>query len=166
MSEGGVKQYLTMIVKAWPDKAPLQKFLLDHGKSYAVGPDTFAGPRMTPKECYSNATELVLDRPDDLTYVEGKVLCHGIPIDHAWAVDANGVVMDPTLTDPNRITDYFGVPFRADYVRRAMIVNGYYGLLDGQAYKTLPKLVELGLDAGQDWLMAQPLRALRRKGRR
>lgn len=50
------------------------------------------------KECYTNATHLAaLDKR--LTYVEG-VAFHGIlPCGHAWCVDADGRVHDPTWRD-------------------------------------------------------------------
>jgi hypothetical protein len=59
----------------------------------------------------------------------------------------------------DQIGDYFGVPFRTDYVRKASLRNGVYGLLEIMtATETLTKLIELGLDAGQQWLMDQRAR--------
>jgi hypothetical protein len=62
-----------------------------------------------------------------------------------------------------RVREYFGVTFRTDYLRKAMLVNGYYGLLDGYSQRhTLPKLVELGLEDGQQWLLDHKVK--RRRG--
>ena len=134
-------------------------FLLAHGREFSVGPNTYAGPRGEPKACYMNATHLAQwDRR--MTYCEGKVMSI-IPIDHAWCIDSDGVVVDTTLErlmldGTVRETQYFGVPLRTDYVLRAVKLNGLYGVLDYfYAGKTAPKLFELGLEAGQQWLLDQ-----------
>jgi hypothetical protein len=138
----------------------MASFYLAHGRDYAIGPNSFAGPREPAGKCYMNAS-LAVFNDDDLTYVEGKVFIHGVPIEHAWCATADGSVIDPTLTGSDDdgsfdyIKDYFGVPFRTDYVRKACLRNGYYGLLGiFNARKTLPKLVELGLEDGQQWLLS------------
>jgi len=138
-------------------------FMLEYGREYAVGPDTFKGPRGEPKNCFGNATHLAAKNPT-LTYVEGVVASHGIPIAHAWCVDANDIVVDPTIVNGKKMSGYYGVPFLTDYVRRATLLNGYYGLLDYfVASKTAPKLFELGLPIGQLWLLNQPQKRRRRK---
>jgi hypothetical protein len=129
-------------------------FLLAHGVAYMPGPDTFAAPRQEQHNCFGNALHLALDDPS-LTYVEGKVSVHGVPLDHAWCVDADGNVIDPTATGKG-IVEYFGVPLSTEYVKRAVLFNGVYGVLDYfYAGKTAPKLFELGLQAGQQWLLDQ-----------
>ena len=144
-------------------------FMLTYGRDYRVGPNSYAGRRGTPKLCYMNAAHLALDNTA-MTYVEGKITVHGVPIDHAWCVDSDGIVVDPTIvpdadgTASRRVNDYFGVPFETAYLRKAMLWNKVYGLLDYfAAHKTVPKLVELGLDAGQRWLIDQPLKPPRKK---
>ena len=55
---------------------------------------------MTAKECYSNATKMMLDDPTKYDYVEGYYTSSHLPfpIEHAWLVDkGNGTVVDPTL---------------------------------------------------------------------
>ena len=74
---------------------PMNDFMLEYARDYQIGPDTFAGPRAEPQACYKNATLLAMEN-EALTYVEGKVATMGIPIDHAWCIDADGVVIDPT----------------------------------------------------------------------
>ena len=155
---------------AWGDGNLQLRFLLAHGRDYAIGPETFKGPRGEVHGCFKNATHLALEN-ERLTYVEGTVYCYGVGIDHAWCVDADGIVIDPTLeADRNgkmdRITAYFGVPFRSDYLRKATIWNKIYGLLDGwSARETAPKLYELGLEAGQQWALdsKSPMRRSRIK---
>jgi hypothetical protein len=152
MSE--IRNYLERCVSLWPDQS-VMRFLLEEGRSYPIGPETYAGDRGRPQSCFRNSAELAQMRRG-LTYVEGKVACHGVPIDHAWCIDTNGVVVDPTLrdNDDGHIADYFGVPFRLAYVMTALRINGFYGVLDMfYARRTLPKLLELGRIEGQTWLL-------------
>ena len=154
---------LMMRAAVWKGHVPTD-FLIAHGRDYKIGPDSFKLPRGEIKQCFMNASHLAFKRPD-LTYVEGKVYCHGIGLDHAWCVDWDGVVHDPTIRDGHdgHISNYFGVPFKKDYLRKAIVWNRYYGLLDYfVAAKTAPKLYELGLEAGQDWLLAQGARPPRK----
>lgn len=48
------------------------------------------------------------------------------PIEHAWLVDSNGCVIDPTWKDG---TDYFGVVLRKDFVLNHMLKTKKYGIL-------------------------------------
>lgn len=156
MSE--MRKQFEMMREAWPDNK-MVAFMLEHGRDYAIGPYTFSLPRGEPKACFKNATLLALELPH-MTYVEGKVGVFGIPIDHAWCIDEEGVVVDPTLDRANkdgtfdRIGPYFGVPFQTEYVRKAILLNKSYCLLDlFFAPKTLPLLIDLGLEAGQQWVI-------------
>jgi hypothetical protein len=161
-----IRRELETMKVAWGSR-PLNDFMLQYGRDYQIGPDTFAGPRGEAKRCYMNATLLVLDgelSDRGLTYVEGKVATCGIVIDHAWCIDADGVVIDPTLeadrSDFSKVHGYFGVPFRTDYLRKAAFANKFYGLLDiMSAPETLPKLIGLGLEAGQQWLVGKRRKA-------
>jgi len=138
-------------------------FMLTHARAYRIGPRTYDGPRGEVHGCFMNALHTALWNPD-LTYCEGKAYIHGVGIDHAWLVDAAGVVVDPTIEDNGQVYGYFGVPFATAYVRRAALRNGVYGVLDFFfARHTAPKLYELGLDAGQQWLLDQPTKKPRAK---
>lgn len=142
----------------------ISRFFVDHGREYRIGPATFAGPRETKGQCYRNCTLLALRDPS-LTYVEGHVAIFGLPIAHAWCATGDGTVIDPTLDADERkggegdfdyVGDYFGVPLSTDYVVKASLINGTYGVLDIMtARKTLPKLVDLGLKDGQQWLLGR-----------
>jgi hypothetical protein len=51
-------------------------------------------------------------------YVEGysiNMWVTGHPVAHAWCIDPEGFAVDTTWKEG---TEYFGVPFRAEYVRR------------------------------------------------
>lgn len=138
-------------------------FMIAHAREYPVGPHTFAGPRGEQHGCFMNATHLAISNPS-LTYCEGKIAIHGVPLDHAWCIDGDGVVVDPTVTDVGQVYGYFGVPLLTEYVRKASMWNRIYGCLDFfYARETAPKLYELGLEAGQQWLLDQPEKKRRSK---
>ena len=66
-----------------------------------------------------------------------------------------------------REEEYYGVPLKTEYVRRAIRVNGVYGVLDYFfARKTAPELYEMGLDHGQQWLLDQTPASLERMRKR
>jgi hypothetical protein len=149
-----LRKHLEMRRQAFGPNLP-NDFMLQYGREYRMSARTFLGPRDQPKACFMNATHRAMF-DERLTYVEGYVVVHGVPIDHAWLVDADGFVIDPTITDNDdgRVNEYFGVPFITEYVKKAVKLNRLYGLLDYYyAGKTAPKLYELGLEAGQQWLL-------------
>ena len=87
-----------------------------------------------PQDCFKNALLLVLKNPGFI-YVEGFARhligrnCDCIE-HHAWAVDAAGRVYDPTWKHG---VEYFGIPFRQDYVEKTMrsiFIKGGRSLLD------------------------------------
>lgn len=98
-------------------------FLLKHGKEYTATPASFKGRRMKAKACYRNALLKVVKDPS-LTYVEGYITCFDIPIVHAWCIDKEGNVIDPTLDGKHIGMDYFGVPFKGKYVASLMMERG------------------------------------------
>jgi hypothetical protein len=122
----------------WPDFAPTAKghcelmafahkqlrsgldsvegFLLPFGEEFsdAYLPDHLEV--MEPRMCFMNCFELA-GMMDDLTYCEGFVLLASlpIPIHHAWCVDEEGRVVEPTITEALEELTFFGVrlPFGA-----------------------------------------------------
>jgi len=157
-----MKEHFEMRKKAFGPNLQ-NDFMLAHGVEYAFNAGSFAGPRAERNQCYANATHLALYNKD-LTYVEGYVAIHGVPIEHAWCVDADGVVVDPTIEDVGQVVGYFGVPFKTAYLKRAIIMNDVYGLLDWYyARKTSGALYRLGLDEGQAWLLDQPVKKTRKR---
>jgi hypothetical protein len=84
-----------------------------------------------PKSCFLNATAIVLVR-DDVAYVEGYALDPNIPIplQHAWLVDSNGRVIDPTWAD-NKGHVYYGIAFKRDFLADALSkAGGECGMLN------------------------------------
>ena len=131
------RQYLEMMTK-------MQASVLRPGIRYPSFEDLLLGegrewtpadlpPDVRPmkmKECFRNAFVLAESRPD-LTYVEGFASCI-IPCHHAWTVDQEGRVVDPTWL-PRKGSDwegrsYFGVPFDLDYLRRVQLETEVFGV--------------------------------------
>src|SRR5882757_4091098 len=145
-----IRQYLEMWVdleksqSQHSDRVSIHNFVLVNGQSFPTTPDTFSGPRMEAKMCFMNATHLALAK-SAMIYCEGYVEIYGIAINHAWCVSQQGKVIDPTMTqEPNdRIGEYYGIPFKTDYLQKSIVKNGYYGLLGfPEAKKTLLPLLK------------------------
>jgi hypothetical protein len=65
-----------------------------------------------------------------LIYVEGFATCV-IPVLHAWVVDQDGVIYDPTWkVGKHKGHDYYGVPFSLMQCFKIMSKSKHYGLLD------------------------------------
>lgn len=114
-----------------------ETFMLRHGKPWRMNDKTFDGERGEVHGCYMNAYRL-MDSNSKMTYVEGYVNLGGLPIQHAWCVDKNGNVIDPTLTAPvpgKTIVPigYFGIPFNRNYVYATAVKTGVYGVLSGMS---------------------------------
>ena len=142
----GLAKYLRMTTSFQDKHLPKgvksrDKFVLDNGQPFVANGETYKGKRGPMKMCYMNATKEALDNPDR-TYVEGFVSVHGVPIQHAWTVDKTGQIYDPTINPDQGISGYFGVPFSTDYLLKASLKNGVYGLLGHESRKTLTPLLE------------------------
>ena len=129
----------------------LNTFVLENGYPYEVNEKSFEGKRAPMHQCFSNATKKVLNNPD-LTYVEGFISVHGVPLHHAWTVDKSGQVFDPTVEGADYIDGYYGIPFSRDYLLRTTLKNGVYGLLGHENPQSLQKLL-----SGQDKDFKQPV---------
>lgn len=124
-----IEQYLEFMAKAGHHYS---QFLLKHGRAWGTGPQTYAGERDEAKMCFSNAGSRVIE-DDKLTYVEGFATSFGVPIEHAWMVDEDGIVIDPTWWLSERDTEpheYYGVAFSTEYLKERILETGYWGILD------------------------------------
>lgn len=111
----------------------MEFFVLRNGKAFTpVKHNIKQGPK---KECFSNATHLVLGtnetRGQTYRYCEGYAFRKGFGflIHHAWAVDNDGNAIDITWDNPEEC-EYFGVTFSDEVLTRELLANGVYGLLD------------------------------------
>ena len=83
-----------------------------------------------PRECFRNAATLALRKPDLYVYVEGYAVNRWVAmhtVAHAWCVGSDNLVVDRTWDEG---TEYFGVPFRHDYLSRVLKARRDYGLID------------------------------------
>lgn len=83
-------------------------------------------------ECYRNAW--MLAQLKDLHYCEGYAVSGmlKLPLEHAWCVDDEGKVYDPTWLSGS---DYFGVAFEDEVVSVVQVKAQHYGLL-GNLWRT------------------------------
>lgn len=138
----------------------LERVVLTHGRAWSAAPlpPAYAHARGVVKECFQNAAQLAFDEPA-LTYVEGFAHRY-VPTLHAWCVDSEGRVVDPTWRDELLATwrdaAYVGIPFDTTFVRRRVLKTKKWGLLyDGgdfvaldpgrfvaQAWRAAPERIE------------------------
>lgn len=98
---------------------------IPYGIEFSANDTTPRWLRMgTMRDCFNNATLYAVSRPD-VWYVEGYASGPelSIPAHHAWLVDCDGKVVDPTWPG-SRNNVYFGVPFTQDFVRSTLETNG------------------------------------------
>lgn len=103
----------------------ISEFIYKNGEMFQ--PNSFPKNlrRGNMKECYRNATLLVIGHPQ-YSYVEGYAM-NIIPTMHAWCIDKKGKVIDPTWNDGK---EYFGVAFNRDFLFKSITKAKRYGLID------------------------------------
>ncbi len=123
-------KYLKMITKFMSKntndlKYPcIEAFVLEHGhimKSKPLPSNVDAGEM---KMCFKNAHETAVLHGYD--YVEGFAVSF-IPVLHAWCVDNDNNVIDPTWEDGKA---YYGVVFPLSYVSKTIVKRKAWGVLD------------------------------------
>jgi len=104
-----------------------EAFVLKNGEPFVV--NGIKVKRGKIKECFKNAFYLA-DYNPDLTYVEGYAIFSGIglPVLHAWCVDKDGKVYDPTWKTLG--DEYFGVKFDIEFVRKTILARRRFGVID------------------------------------
>jgi len=75
------------------------------------------------KECYCNSMRAAAE--NGWVYVEGIAL-GVIPVQHAWCVRPDGVLIETTWEDPG--TEYFGVPFSMEGLLDIVGRTGFSGV--------------------------------------
>ena len=134
MSIQQIKDYLDMVArmhKTSPNRNDLkyssvEDFVLQHGREWISAPLPEDIERQPLKQCFRNAIMLAVER--NYRYVEGYAFFH-IPIYHAWCLDENDKVVDPTWDNPETHA-YFGVAFNTDWAMKQMLQRGKCGILD------------------------------------
>lgn len=83
--------------------------------------------------CYDVA--YMMAKVTGMRYVEGILVCpkHMITIGHAWCIDSDGAVVDPTMHkfQHSPHLSYIGVPIKLEFVEKMKAVYGNIGVLDG-----------------------------------
>lgn len=125
-ASGELKNWATKIGELQQGKG-MGAIVAAHGQAYHFDKETFKGSDKTMHMCYQEAGRAAMNN-HNLTYVEGYVSVHGVPIEHAWTVDVQGKVHDPTLKDGKGILGYFGVPLRTDYVTKTAMRTKVWGI--------------------------------------
>jgi hypothetical protein len=109
------------------------RFLLDQGRAFRVGSNTYQGRRDPPKQCFANAGRRALKPGTDLLYAEGYTTSVGyVAIPHAWLVTPAGEVIDTTLRGGDEEygeRGYFGLAFTREYLAKSILKTETWGLL-------------------------------------
>lgn len=131
---GGLQGYLETVSQFqrqnFPNDSELtpMEWELRHGRPFVKDARSYEGKRGKQHQCYMNAGRAAL-YDSDLTYVEGHVAVHGVPLEHAWLTDKTGRLIDPTIKDGEGITGYWGVPIKTSYLRETVMKNKVWGVL-------------------------------------
>ncbi|VVB53357.1 Uncharacterised protein [uncultured archaeon] len=143
-----VKEYLKAVVKLYKTKSKptdfvyygLEDFVLQNGKSFVPKERPFSVSRLPLGKCFQNAFKVFMKHPE-WSYVEGFAISTDamlpIPFQHAWLVDEQGNVIDPTWNPVG--TEYFGVAFDRQFVMKTAIDRKHFGIMEDyqQGYPVL-----------------------------
>jgi hypothetical protein len=86
------------------------------------------------KQCFDNATQVLISRlaagDNSVRYAEGYAMDAelAIPMQHAWLVDADNKVIDPTWRDVDDNL-YFGIVFETSFVLDLLRIKQSAGIL-------------------------------------
>ena len=131
-------------VRVLGDPTPVFEFLLMNGQEWRGTKWTkFRGRgyrKQTPQYCFHNSWNYSLIFPD-LTYYEGYAYSGLMAVHHAWCVDPDGLVVDPTWRAknyklPEDKWEYFGVGFDSRALDDWMRAKYFAGVLYDLNYNT------------------------------
>ena len=117
-----------------------EELILKHGATY-IDINKKSRLKGIPQNCYQNCYDIMLRRPD-LTYCEGYATTSKIPIAvvHAWLVDSERQVIDPTWGRRNDPV-YIGITFERDYVINFVNTHKLQGILE--SYYLRQKMMDI-----------------------
>jgi hypothetical protein len=119
-------------------------FLRERGREWTAAPLPGTVERGVPRECFRNAFLAVLG-DESLRYVEGVAIrpgMDGLGFLHAWCVDGNGRVVDPTWDNPEE-SRYYGMEFDRKRLTKHVMREKIYGVFGGRN-KSARKIFEKG----------------------
>ena len=99
--------------------------ILKYGVMMSGSPRPADVPKEEKQMCFGNALHLALKR--NWLYVEGYAESV-MPLQHAWCIDDEGRVVDPTWEDAEDRA-YLGIPMDPQFVVRLVCEQNYYGVL-------------------------------------
>jgi len=129
---GQVRDYVQSIMQVMGNDTPLEHRVLSaHGVDMTPKKHPKRGT-MTVGECYANAYALASNETP-YRYCEGYATSKklGIALAHAWVIDQDLKVIDPTWVDGDQ---YFGVVFRPLFVYKTVARTRHYGIF-GNLYR-------------------------------
>ena len=146
------KKLLNDYLKMVASMSAKEKLLQENGQHFEHSGKEV--PQGAAKLCFMNAFHLSQEDPN-YRYAEGLAVPHsiGLPLEHAWVVDKDNKVLDPTWKDG--AAAYYGVKFKPDYVSKVAARSGVYGILsytNPQIFKGEDKDWKASaLEAGEEW---------------
>jgi len=111
--------------RGWPYVC-VEDFILKKGRSMGdMSPFPNGAKKGEIKNCFKNAFELALET--GWTYCEGYAFSVVLPLAHAWVLDEQGRVIDPTWREGK---DYYGVEIPLQYATKTVLRREAYGVID------------------------------------
>jgi hypothetical protein len=103
----------------------IEEFVYRNGQLFTniIFPENLIIGKM--KECYKNAALLCMENKNYF-YVEGYA-CGIIPVMHAWCIDKDKNVIDPTWNDGG---EYFGIIIKKRFLMDSLVKKRVFGLID------------------------------------
>ena len=112
-----------------PAFATIRELVARHGHPYNIRPLPEGRWSREPQACYANALQAAIAR--QWVYVEGFAIPKrgSLAVLHAWVTNPRNplVAHDPTWRTGR---EYFGIPFKIEYVLQMQEKAGYPGVLD------------------------------------
>ena len=112
-----------------PAFATIRELVAQHGRAYTIRPLPRGWWSREPQACYANALYAAIARK--WVYVEGFAIPKPgrLAVLHAWVTNPynSGGAYDPTW---HAGREYFGIPFKLEYVLRMCERTGHPGVLD------------------------------------
>src|ERR1035437_1419003 len=128
--------------KRAPFKSP-EQMILAKGKVMQGQPLPAEVRKMRAKECFMNASHLVMDNHHKgWQYAEGFAMDGLLPVLHAWAVDENAKEIDPTWPTPET-TAYLGIVYDWQDYSKLMMKTGMFGVL-GNDFRVVWEVLKHG----------------------
>ena len=133
-----------MVLGLGQHSAESTRYVAAFGEEHKAAPLPDDVERGTPKECYKNASLLVLEHTE-LDYAEGFAKSDRtgeLTFMHAWGVTKDGAVVDPTWDNPEK-GKYFGVRYERSKYLQYLYKAKVYGVL-GSTTKNMKQAIETG----------------------